>query len=150
MRERKPSSSKQTSALRSSFAHDVRPDEYAARISSTTMVAALVIAGIYAFQNGSFQTDIVVPMNGWHPRSPSGALYIETWSAILSDAAQVGFGLWGGVLLVKGLWYIAREGKFAPIYFSLGVAFVGMAVFIPALFPILSQWLMQHYPALGG
>jgi hypothetical protein len=114
------------------------------------MFAALVIAGIYAFQNGSFHTEILVPMNGWHPRDPSGALYIETWSAILSDACQVGFGLWGGVLLLKGLWRIAREGKFAPIYFSLGVAFVGMAVAIPALFPILNQWLVHHYPALAG
>jgi hypothetical protein len=140
---------KPATSLRTAFTYDVRPDEYAARVSSTTTVAAIVIIAIYGWSNGSFHPEVIAPLNGWRSHDPSGALYIETWSSILSDAAQIGFGLWGGVLLLTGLWRLAREGKFAPIYFSLGVAFVGMAVILPSLFPILTQWLVSKYPGLG-
>lgn len=142
--------SKPAGTLRNSFTYEFRPDEYAAKISSTMTVAAIVIAGLYGFNNGAFHPELLAPLNGWHAHDPSGALYVDTWSAILADAAQVAFGLWGGVLVLTGLWRIAREGKFAPVYFSMGVAFIGMAVILPSVFPIVVKWLISKYPALGA
>jgi hypothetical protein len=144
---RKP---RKTGTLRSAFQFEVRPDVYAGRIWSTAIIGGLVLIGIYCYKDGNFDLKMVAPMAQFSPRNPEGVLYIERWQAILSDSLQIGFGLWGAELLGRALYRVAREFKFTPEAFSLGIAFLTFAYFAPALLQALVPLVTEHYPILKG
>jgi hypothetical protein len=126
----------------------MRPDVYAGRVWATAMITGVILMIYYCFHDGNFDVNFVAPTNGWQSHDPAGGLYLDTWKAIVSDALQVGFGLWGGVLVCLGLYRLAREFKFAPACFSLGAAFIGMAVLLPSLMQPLIGFLVERYPFL--
>ena len=134
--------------MKSAFRFEVRPDVYLGRVWATAVVVAIALAAIYACKGGSFDPALVVPLDGWHARDPAGALYVDTWAAIFSDAVQVGFGLWSVVLLVLGLYRLVASRKFVVTCFSLGGAFAGVAFFIPSWTAILAKFLVERYPFL--
>ena len=142
--------SRKPSALRTAFQFEVRPDVYAGRIWSTAIIVGLGLIAIYCFKDGNFDLKLVVPLGKFVARNPEGVLYIERWQAILTDSLQIGFGLWGAELLLRAVYRVAREFKFTPEAFSLGIAFLTFAYFVPALLQALVPLVIQHYPVLNG
>jgi hypothetical protein len=141
---------RKTEALRSAFQFEVRPDVYAGRIWTTAIIVGLGLVAIYCFKDGNVDLKFVAPVGGFTPRNPEGVLYVERWQAILTDSLQIGFGLWGVELLVRSVYRLAREFKFAPAGFSLGIAFLTFAYFVPALLQALVPLVTDHYPFLKG
>jgi len=142
---------KSSGSLKSSFRHEVRPDLYLGRVSTTVLLAVIALAAVYCFHNGQFDTKFVIPPAGeFKARDPAGGLYVDTWMAIAADAVQVGFGLWGGILVLMGLYKILFARRFVLTAFTLGGAFLGMTYFLPFWTPSLLKWLIEKYPILAG
>lgn len=142
---------KASGSLKSAFRHEVRPEVYLGRVSTTALLAVIALAAVYCFHNGQFDTKFVIPPAGeFKPRDPGGGLYVDTWMAIAADAAQVGFGLWGGILVLMGIYKLFSARRFVLTAFTLGGAFLGMTYFIPFWTPTLLKWLVEKYPMLAG
>ncbi len=142
---------KSPDSLKSAFRHEVRPDVYLGRVSTTAMLAVIALAAVYSFHDGQFDTKFVIPPGGdFKPRDPAGGLYVKTWMDIAADSLQAGFGLWGVVLVLMGLYKALFARRFVLTAFTLGGAFLGMTYFIPFWTPPLLKWLMEKYPILAG
>lgn len=140
---------KLTEGLRMAFRHEVRFDDYMLRVWVTSVLAGAVVAYLVASRGGQFDLNIILPSGGvWHARDPQGALYIETWGTILVNAMQVGFGLWGAVLIFLGSYRAFTAHKFVFGCFSLGIAFVGFALVLPSWTQILLNMIVERCPML--
>ena len=148
---KKPDMRKSEASLKSAFHHEVRPDVYLGRVSTTILLAVIVLGAVYCFHDGQFDTKFVIPPAGeFKPRDPAGGLYADTWMAIFADAVQASFGLWGGILVLIGIYKILFARRFVLTAFTLGGAFLGMTYFVPYWTPTLLKWLLEKYPVLAG
>ena len=138
------------SSLRLTFRHEVRPDVYIGWAWATFWVAVLVWAGVFSYKDGVFDLSCIVPvpLGTWHSHDPAGGLYIETWATILVDSMQAGFGIWGVVLILSGLYRAVTTQKAFISCFSLGGAFLGFAWFLPSWARPLLKMVADHYPFL--
>ncbi len=129
----------------------MRPDVFIGRAWLTFWVALIVWSGITVFRNGQVQAAYLVPMplGTWQVHDPAGGLYVETWATILVDSLQAGFGLWGVILLITGVWRAITTHKAFISCFSLGGAFLGFTYFLPSWAPVLLKLVVEHYPVLA-
>jgi hypothetical protein len=135
-------------SLRSAFVYDVRPDAYLSNVAWTSVLTALVMAGMLVWHNESIMPLYLVPFDGWHARNPDGQLYVELWANIIANALQIGFGFWAAILFLLGLGRLLFARKFVQTCFTLGAAFLVACAVSGLLTQIVFQWLTEKYPIL--
>lgn len=147
-RSKEESTSKVTEGLRLAFKHEVRLDDYLLKVWVTSILAGLVFAYLAGTRSGAFNLANLMPMGGWQGHDPSGVLYMETWSTVLVDAMQAGFGLWGGILIFLGVYRAASSHQFVFGCFSLGIAFIGFVLVLPGWTQTLLGMIIERCPFL--
>lgn len=135
--------------MRTAFQNEVRPNVYFGRVMGTAAVIALGMIGLHCFHQGKLHPEFIAPLNGWYSRDPAGVLYIETWATIFVNALMIGFGFWGGWLVLVGIVKVPLVKRFVPTCFTLGGAFLVMAYILPQLVQVLTQMLASAYPNLA-
>ncbi len=142
--------SKPDRSLRLTFRHEVRPDVYIERAWLTALIVAVVWAALTVYKNGQVQMEYLLPLpfGTWHTCDPVGALYVESWTTILVNSLQAGFGIWGVVLMISGLHRAVTTQKAFLFCFSLGGAFLGFTWLLPSGALSLLKILVEQYPIL--
>jgi hypothetical protein len=135
-------------SLRTAFQNEVRPGEYFSRALLLALLVAIGMAGMTAFNQGAWHLEFLMPRQGWFPRDPAGNLYVETWATILVNGLIIGFGFFGGWLILVGLVKIPLAKRFVPTCFTLGGALLVLAFMSAPLVQTLLQIAVQHYPHL--
>jgi hypothetical protein len=135
-------------SLRKAFIYDVRPDAYLTNAWWTAVLFTLGLFAYAAYRPGAVDPSLAMPVSGWHTRNPEGVLYVELWANIVANAIQASFGFWGGWLFLLGLGRIVFSRTYVKTCFSLGAAFVVVAVATPYLVAALTNLIADKFPTL--
>ena len=147
-RPKEERTAKLTEGLKMAFRNEVRFDDYLNRVWITSALASLLFAYLAGTRSGAFELSNLIPSGAWQGHDPTGVLYMETWSTILVDALQAGFGLWGAVLIFLGVFRACTAHKFVFGCFSIGIAFIGFVLVLPSWTQTLLGMIIERCPIL--
>jgi hypothetical protein len=143
-----------TESLRQAFKDEIKLNDYLVYIWYTTVLVSLGLCArhmLHVAPSGSSEliVSFLFPTDGsWHAQDPDGHLYVETWSTILINSMQVGFGGWGMILMAMGMKRLVSSHKYFFGCFSLGLTFCGFAWYLPIMSQPILQMLVDRMPFL--
>lgn len=147
---RDPGPDVRVNALKQAFQHEVRPADYMGWVLLTALVVAAFMSWQEIYAGGELHFLNLVPLDSWHAHDPRGLLYIETWMNIGTNAFQLGFFIWGTVLILLGVVRLVAKHRYVFACFFLGIGFVGIALALPRCILPLVQLAVERFPFLAN